>query len=175
MTRVLSELGGPNRQKRAERKVLETKNKTTLKKNKNAIYNFFDTSCVASGAASEIQLKPIVDWSDEEVWNYIRKYNLPINPEYQNARRVGCVICPKANFTSNYRALFRWPKLIDCVIKTRAKRGDIDWIITSDGKDYSDNKALYVCRWLNHSFRPFSKAQEELCDMVLTKYNKYTK
>ena len=161
---------GAESAKRAKRKVLETKNKTTLKRNKEAIYNFFDTSCVASGAASEIQLKPIVDWMDEEVWNYVRKHNLPINPEYKNARRVGCIICPKANFTSNYRALLRWPKLIDCVIKSREKREDIDWVIMSEGQDYSDNKPLYVCRWLNHSFRPFTKKQKELCDMVIKNY-----
>jgi len=157
--------------KRAKRNVLETKNKTTLKRNCGTIYSFFDTSCVASGAASEIQLKPIVDWSDDEVWNYVRRHNLPINPEYKNARRVGCLLCPKANFSSNYRALLRWPKLIDCVIKTRQKREDIDWVITSDGLDFSDNKQLYVCRWLNHSFRPFSKKQKELADVVLAAYN----
>lgn len=157
--------------KRAKRKVLEAKNKTTLRKNSRTIYSFFDTDCVASGAASEIQLKPIVDWSDDEVWDYVRRHNLPINPEYQNGRRVGCLICPKANFTSNYRSLLRYPKLIDCVIKTREKREDIDWYITSDGCDYADNKAYYVCRWLNHSFRPFSKKQEELARKVISNYN----
>ena len=135
------------------------------------IYSFFDTSCVASGAASEIQLKPIVDWSDEEVWDYVKRHNLPINPEYKNARRIGCLICPKADFSSNYRALYRWPKLIDCVIKTREKREDIDWIITSDGQDYADNKPLYVCCWLNHSFRPFTKKQSELFEKVISNYN----
>lgn len=157
--------------KRSKRKVLETKNKTTLKKNSGTIYNFFDTSCVASGAASEIQLKPIVDWSDDDVWDYIQRHNLHINPEYKTARRVGCLICPKANFTSNYRSLLRYPKLIDCVIRTREKREDIDWVITSDGRDYADNKAYYVCRWLNHSFRPFTKKQKELCEKVISNYN----
>lgn len=156
--------------KRSKRKVLETKNKSTLKKNSETIHSFFDTSCVASGAASEIQLKPIVDWSDDDVWDYIRRHNLPINPEYKNARRVGCLICPKANFTSNYHALLRYPKLIDCVIKARQKRENIDWVISSDGKDYADNKPLYVCRWLNHSFRPFTKKQTELCRQVIDNY-----
>lgn len=105
--------------KRAKRNVLETKNKTSLKKNRKLIGDYFSPSCIASGSLSEIQLMPIVDWSDEDVWGYIRRHNLPINPAYKTARRVGCIICPKANFTSNYRALMRWPKLIDCVIKAR--------------------------------------------------------
>lgn len=162
-------------QKRRKKMVLETKNKTILKRNRETISAYFSTGCVASGATSEIQLKPIVDWTDDEVWGYIERHNLPINPEYRVSRRVGCIICPKANFTSNFDSLMRFPKLIDCVIKAREQRKDYDWIITSDGKDYADNKPLYVCRWLNHSFRPFSKKQEKLCEEVLRRYNEYKK
>lgn len=156
--------------KRANRKVLETKNKTVLKKNDEKIKEFFSAHCIASGAPSEIQLKPIVDWSDSDVWGYIRRHNLPVNPAYKVQRRVGCIICPKANFTSNYNVLIRYPKLIDCIIKARGNREQIDWIITSEQKDYSDNKVEYVCRWLNHSFRPFSKKQELLCKKVIERY-----
>lgn len=155
--------------KRAQRKVLETKNKTVLKKNAATIGDYFSAGCVASGASSEIQLKPIVDWSETDVWNYIRRHNLPINPEYKFCRRVGCVVCPKANITHNYRALMAQPKLIDAVIKARNGYGD--WIINSENKDYADNKAEYVCRWLNHSFRPFTKKQRELADKVIENYN----
>lgn len=158
--------------KRAERKVLETKNITTLKKNSETIYSFFDTSCVASGAASEIQLKPIVDWSDDDVWGYIKRHALKINPTYKTNRRVGCVICPKTNFTSNYNALMRWPKLIDCVIWSRGKREDINWIITSEERNCVNDKVYYVCRWLNHSFRPFTAKQEKLCSKVIENYKK---
>lgn len=158
--------------KRSKRKVLEAKNKTTLKKNAGDIYSFFDTNCVASGSPSEIQLKPIVDWSDDDVWIYIKEHNLPINPVYKYSRRVGCIICPKASFTSNYRNLLRFPKLIDCVIKAKSHNASGDLKILKDGKDYSDNKPYYVCRWLNHSFRQFTKRQEELCEKVISNYIK---
>ena len=113
--------------KRSNRKVLETKNKTFLKRNQKLIDDFFSTECVASGAPSEIQLKPIVDWTDDEVWLYIHRHNLPVNPEYKHCRRVGCIICPKANLTHNYRSLMQYPKLIDCVIRARESRQDVDW------------------------------------------------
>ena len=159
--------------KRAQRKVLETKNKTTLKRNRELIGGYFSEQCVASGAPSEIQLKPILDWSDSEVWGYIKRHNLPINPAYKTQRRVGCVICPKANFTSNYAALLKNPKLIDGAIKARAKSNlSIEWKITGDKEDYTDRKAEYICRWLNHSFRPFTKKQRILADLVIEKYNK---
>ncbi len=42
-----------------------------------------------------IQLNPIVEWSEKDVWEYIRKYELPIPPGYENGLlRNGCVICP---------------------------------------------------------------------------------
>ena len=156
--------------KRSNRRVLETKNKTLLKKNKDIIYDYFNEQCVASGAPSEIQLKPIVDWNDDDVWNYIHKYNLPINPEYNKFKRVGCIICPKANFNSNYKVLVNYPKLIDCIIKVRDNR-KYDWIIKSDKKDYGDDKFYYVCRWLNHSFRPFTKRQLVYLEEVRYAYN----
>lgn len=160
--------------KRKGRKVMETKNKTLLKRNRQVIYEHFTTGCVASGAPSEINLNPIVDWSSDDIWDYIHRYKLPINPEYRERERVGCVICPKATFTSNYKVLLQYPKLIDCVIraKERSNNPKTDYIITSDNKDCSDNKAEYVCRWLNHSFRAFTKKQRILADMVVDNYNK---
>ena len=41
------------------------------------------------------QINPILDWSDQEVWAYIQKNNLPINPLYNlGFKRVGCWPCP---------------------------------------------------------------------------------
>lgn len=154
-------------QKRKGRRVLETKTKTFLKKNKN-VYDYFSENCVASGAPSEIQLKPIVDWSDDDVWDYLKKYNLHVNPEYSFTKRIGCVICPKASFERNFVSLMRYPKLIDAIIRARECQSNtkIDWIITSEKKDYSDNKIEYVCRWLNHSFMPFTKKQQKLFEKL---------
>jgi len=150
----------PNEKKRT---AFEAKNKTTLKKNKALIDDYFEENCQSVGTASIIQLKPIIDWSDDDVWSYIHKYNLPINPEYKKRKRVGCLVCPKANFTSNSIALLENPKLIDAFIIAREKcRLKTAWIIRSENKDYSSDKCLYICRWLNHSFMPFSKKQESL-------------
>lgn len=110
---------------------------------------------------------------------YIHKHNLPINPEYEHSKRVGCIVCPKANFTSNYIGLMKYPKLIDAFILAREKadRNDnpIDWLVTSDNKDYSNDKPYYICRWLNHSFMPFTKKQEEFYRQVREKYDQLKK
>lgn len=162
--------------KRKERTAFEAKNKTTLKKNKTLIDDYFEENCQSVGTASIIQLKPIIDWSDDDIWGYIRRHKLPINPEYKKRKRVGCKVCPKASFTSNADALIESPKLIDAFIRAREKGSlEIDWIITSDNKDYSDDKCYYICRWLNHSFMPFSKKQEKLYLRVKEAYLKTIK
>lgn len=40
------------------------------------------------------QINPIIGWSEEDVWDYIETYNLPVNPLYGKFRRVGCWCCP---------------------------------------------------------------------------------
>lgn len=39
-------------------------------------------------------IDPILGWTDKDVWRYIRKHDLPINPLYQLVDRVGCCCCP---------------------------------------------------------------------------------
>ena len=137
-----------------------------------ATNSYFNENCQSVGTASIIQLKPIIDWSDDDVWSYIRKHKLPVNPEYKKKKRVGCKVCPKANFTSNAISLLESPKLITAFIMAREKGNlKIDWIITSENIDYSDDKCYYICRWLNHSFMPFTKKQEKLYQKVKEKYN----
>lgn len=107
--------------------------------------------------------------------SYIKAHNLPVNPEYKVSRRVGCIVCPKADFASNYIGLLEHPKLIDAFIMARdkAERDDaVDWVITSENKDCSNDKPYYICRWLNHIFTPFTKKQEQLYKQVREAYDK---
>jgi len=40
-------------------------------------------------------LNPIIDWSDDEVWEFIKQRKIPVNPLYaQGYKRVGCIGCP---------------------------------------------------------------------------------
>lgn len=161
--------------KRKYHTAFEVKNKRLLSQNKILISSYFEEHCQSVGATSMIQLMPIIDWSNDDIWDYIHKYNLPINQEYNYSKRVGCIICPKADLTVNYIGLLKYPKLIDAFIMARekaSKNGNtINWLITSDNKDYSNDKPYYICRWLNHSFMPFTKRQEELYKLVREKYD----
>jgi phosphoadenosine phosphosulfate reductase len=106
---------------------------------------------------NKLILNPIIEWSDEEVWEYIRERGLPYNPLYdQGHKRVGCIGCPMRANKEELDALPRWKALYrragkKYLEKTKAKRGgnkyDIDayytWWVNftggvSGGSDESD-------------------------------------
>lgn len=109
--------------KRASRTTISFKNKTTKKKMSVEASGYFKENCQSVGTASVIQLLPIVDWTKDNVWDYIHSHQLPVNPEYEHRERVGCIVCPKANFTSNYKSLIKYPKLINAFISARNRGG----------------------------------------------------
>ena len=61
---------------RNKRTTVAAKNKTILKKNKQLIDSYFEEHCQSTGSAHVIQLKPIIDWTDNEVWGYIHRHKL---------------------------------------------------------------------------------------------------
>lgn len=160
---------------RSNRTTISFKNKTTKKNMGGYVTDYFVENCQSIGTESVIQLLPIVDWSDTEVWEYIHKHKLPINPEYNQNKRVGCIVCPKQNFSHNYKSLLKYPKLIDAFIWAKSSAPNCDWIITTDNKDYTDDKVYYICRWLNRSFMPFSPRQEKEYQQVKEAYLKTKK
>ena len=44
----------------------------------------------------KIMVSPILSWTTEDVWEFIRKQHIPVNPCYKNLTRVGCMYCPFA-------------------------------------------------------------------------------
>jgi len=44
-----------------------------------------------------IKLNPLIDWSEEQVWDYIKRKNIPYNPLHnQNFPSIGCQPCTRA-------------------------------------------------------------------------------
>ena len=63
-------------------------------------------------------VNPIVDWTDEEVWEYIHKYNLPYCELYdQGYNRIGCIGCPLAGAEKMKKDFARYPKYRDNYIR----------------------------------------------------------
>lgn len=57
---------------------------------------------------------PIIEWSEDEVWEYIKKYNVPYCKLYdQGHKRLGCVLCPFQNAKSRARDIAEYPKYVE--------------------------------------------------------------
>lgn len=41
-----------------------------------------------------VMVHPLLDFTAEDIWNYIKARHLPINPLYKACGRVGCMFCP---------------------------------------------------------------------------------
>ena len=53
-------------------------------------------------------VNPIIDWSNEEVWEFIHEYNILYCSLYDKGyKRLGCIGCPMAN---NKQELEEYPK-----------------------------------------------------------------
>lgn len=88
---------------------------------------------------------PIIDWTDDEVWDYIHAENIYTNPLYQcGFSRVGCIGCPMAGKKGRYAEFARYPKYqrmyiraFNRMLKERQRRGKMDgtWRIGTTGVD----------------------------------------
>lgn len=88
--RVLTGLRSAESQKRAGRKMVEQ-----CFKDKSKIY-----------------VNPIIDWSFQDVWQFIRSYKVPYCSLYDEGfERLGCVLCPNAYYKIRQRERIRFPKL----------------------------------------------------------------
>lgn len=56
-------------------------------------------------------LNPIIDWTTDEVWEFIHRFNIPYCKLYDEGfHRLGCIGCPMASERDKKTQFKRWPK-----------------------------------------------------------------
>lgn len=76
-------------------------------------------------------VNPIIDWTDDDVWEFIRSYGIPYCSLYdEGCKRLGCVGCPLGGSSSMRREFERWPvykklyiKAFDDMLQARKAAG----------------------------------------------------
>ena len=104
-------------------------------------------------------VNPIIDFTDEDVWQFIREENLPYCKLYdQGYERLGCIGCPMAGGKKQQEEFEKYPKFRDAYIRAfnrmlvkRKERGlETKWQTgeevmewwTSDKRDTVDESQL---------------------------------
>ena len=90
-------------------------------------------------------VNPIVDWKDEDVWQFLNDVKSPVNPLYAEGWcRVGCIGCPLAGKKGREQEFIRWPKYknlylnaFDNMLEERKRRGKLgdSWRMGTTGQD----------------------------------------
>ena len=62
----------------------------------------------------------VVDWTTEEVWDFIREYNIPYCELYdQGVTRLGCIGCPMGEGVHRKEEFARYPKYEQFLVELR--------------------------------------------------------
>jgi phosphoadenosine phosphosulfate reductase len=112
--------------RKAGRAVHEIAGRKMMTNNDNEATRRMNENCMRK---NKYMLNPIIEWTDDEVWEYIREHGLPYNPLYDSGhKRVGCIGCPmRANrkeLEDNPRYAALYKRAAEQFLETRAKSRD---------------------------------------------------
>jgi len=68
--------------------------------------------------AGKSYVNPILDWTEQDVWKYLKHYNIPYSELYkQGFGRIGCVGCPMATGKNKSKEFLRYPRYKNMYLK----------------------------------------------------------
>lgn len=106
----------------------------------------------------KVVISPIFDWTDNDIWAFIYKHNLPYCDLYDKGfHRIGCLFCPMASLKEKAREMQMFPKFAEKVyirtIRELMKKGKYDqfrtpeqvfqwWVSNESAKDWLAHQDL---------------------------------
>jgi len=106
-------------------------------------------------------VSPILNWTDAEIWDYIKTNNLKYPSLYKTQKRIGCILCPMQTQKSMIKDIITYPKFAKAYINAcnqyllnqaeNGKKTDfIDgndmfswWISSQSVKKYKENPVCF--------------------------------
>lgn len=137
-----------NRQARTELEGIMPKKANSIKSNFDIILSgdndekrLLIEHCKIKG---KMTVNPIIDWTDRDVWQFIKSENIKVNPLYQcGYNRVGCIGCPMAGRKGQLKEFADYPTYkkayihaFDRLVEVNKSKGKItEW---ENGQDVFD-------------------------------------
>lgn len=93
-------------------------------------------------------INPIIDWSEAQVWEYIKGRNLPYCSLYDEGfQRIGCIGCPMKGQKGMQKDFVRWPKFYAAYMRafeTIAQNRPDSWSSAQDVMDWWINERIKI-------------------------------
>lgn len=108
-----------------------------------------------------VMVNPIIDWSDEDVWEFLCHYGIEVNPLYEaekigntyhpcGKQRVGCIGCPMQGGKGMKAEFIRYPKYRDNYLRAfdrMQKQRKADGLPPFANDVYGDMTAKEIMMW----------------------------
>jgi 3'-phosphoadenosine 5'-phosphosulfate sulfotransferase (PAPS reductase)/FAD synthetase len=76
-----------------------------------------DSQVSCEGGQDRVNIYPIFDLTEKEIWKIIRAEKLAIPDAYGDCKRLGCAFCPFVSFRENCRTIKNMPNLTKAWLK----------------------------------------------------------
>lgn len=104
-------------------------------------------------------VNPIYEWTDNDIWDYIRQNDVKVNPLYERGyKRVGCVGCPMTSYNLKQKQFADYPTYKKAYIHAFD-----EMLKTYDGKETWEN-GEDVFNWWIEEYKHNVKGQMSLFD-----------
>lgn len=101
-----------------------------------------ETMITCVGGKDKILISPIFNWTEREIWEFIRKYKIEYCKLYDEGyNRIGCILCPMANRKQKIKDCKRFPHVRRKWIQTIQKLIDAGYI------DHNFSDAEFGFNW----------------------------
>lgn len=93
-------------------------------------------------------LNPIIDWTDDDVWEFIKEYSVPYCGLYDEGfKRIGCIGCPMAGTKGREREFARWPKYKEMYVRAFGRALERRRELDRPGDKWKDYTAIDIFNW----------------------------
>lgn len=101
-----------------------------------------ETMITCVGGKDKILISPIFNWTEKEIWEFIRQYKIEYCKLYDEGyNRIGCILCPMANRKQKIKDCKRFPHVRRKWIQTIQKLIDAGYI------DHNFSDAEFGFNW----------------------------
>ena len=120
-------------------------------------------------AQNDTVVNPIYDWLESDIWEYVKRENIKVNPLYAKGyKRVGCIGCPMASYKEKQKEFSDYPKYkelyiraFDKMLEERKKDGKDD---AANGKHWVNGEGVFD--WWIEKYKYEVKGQMSFDDFI---------